>query len=408
MNLVIDARTVRPGRSGVGNYTESLVRALGGTRPVRALVLDPAAFGPVPPAGVELIPVATDYQRHPAGEWWENVTLPRLLARLGADVFWGPAFLIPWVPVRARAVATIHDLTAFTHPGCYPPRFAAYMRFAIRMAASRADGLVCVSHHVAGEVARLFPAAAGRIRMVHSAADADFTPSRPPLPGSPSPSPSPVPSPVHPRPYILAVGARDPRKNTALLLEAYARLRAAWPGSAGVDLVLTGGWDGPAAPGVIALPRVPRETLIELYRQAAVFALPSLGEGFGLPVLEAMACGCPVVSSHAPALPEVAGDAALYFDPADADSLAAALRRVLEDPAKAAAMRGAGLARAAGFGWDKAAAEMWDFFEELASRPGGPPHLSRGRKPPGTWQNPARAEGPPHDPTEFDAGKTRS
>jgi glycosyltransferase involved in cell wall biosynthesis len=168
------------------------------------------------------------------------------------------------------------------------------------------------------------------------------------------------------RPYILYVGALESRKNLPRLLEAYARLRK-W--SARWKLVIVGARKWKFTPIFEAVQRlglephvhftdyVADEDLPALYRGAELFAFPSLYEGFGLPVLEAMACGTPVVTSNRSSLPEVAGDAALLVDPLDVEAIAGAMQRVLADEALAAGLREIGLARAAQFTWERTARE---------------------------------------------------
>lgn len=147
--------------------------------------------------------------------------------------------------------------------------------------------------------------------------------------------------------YVFHLGSNDPRDNTAVAVEACRR--------AGATLVVAGGWNGD---GAEALGRVTDDELLDLYRGAAVFLDPTLYEGFGYGVLEAMACGAPVVASNTTSIPEVVGDAALLEAPQDVESLAAAVRRVLDEPELATTLRAKGLARAATFTWERTAAGL--------------------------------------------------
>jgi glycosyltransferase involved in cell wall biosynthesis len=148
-------------------------------------------------------------------------------------------------------------------------------------------------------------------------------------------------------PYILHLGSDDPRDNTATAVEACRR--------AGARLLVAGGWRGE---GAEALGRVSDDELVDLYRGAAAFLDPTLYEGFGYGVLEAMACGAPVVASSSTSIPEVVGEAGLLCDPRSPEELAAAVRRVLDDPRLAADLRARGLARAAEFTWERAGAGL--------------------------------------------------
>ena len=181
-----------------------------------------------------------------------------------------------------------------------------------------------------------------------------------------------------PKRYVLAVGTLEPRKNLTTLLRAFARLREGSAVDPAVGLVIAGarGWlDDPIFEAVqsLGLERavnfpgfVDDDDLPALYQGAELFVFPSLHEGFGLPLLEAMACGVPVVASNASALPEVAGGAALLVDPHDAEALAQAIARVLGDEALRARLRDAGVARAAQFSWQTAARRTLDAYASLA------------------------------------------
>lgn len=358
MKLFVDARTVRPGRTGVGYYTESMVRALAQVLEdrgsVTALSLFPDELEPVPP-GLIVRKTRADYESHPLGELYENLILPRMIRREGFDLFWGPAFLIPWVPVGVPRVVTIHDLTAFSHPECYRTRFAYYMRMVIRQAVRRADALVCVSDSVARQVEAAFRP---RVPVVAAGAAADpfFCPG-----------PSGRTREGHGR-YLLAIGAGDPRKDTRFLLRLYRHLRRL-AGERVPELYLVGEWPREElGDGVRLLPRQSREALRDLYRGAVLFLYPTASEGFGLPILEAMRCGCPVAASRAGAVPEVAGEAAFLFDHRSAEDTAAALLALINDSSRLEELSRAGLQRADSFSWEKSAKELLDLFTGLVER----------------------------------------
>jgi glycosyltransferase involved in cell wall biosynthesis len=193
----------------------------------------------------------------------------------------------------------------------------------------------------AGERLSLDP---GRIRVIHHGIDHHrFSPA-----GEPR------------EPFLLYPARPWPHKNHTRLYDAFARLRRDRPG---LRLVLTGGGHGNDFPeGVEARGNVSLDELVSLYRRAAALVFPSLYEGFGLPPLEAMACGCPVACSAAASLPEICGDAARYFPPDDPAEMAAAVEDVLADPEGWSAM---GIARAAGFTWERSAAAHEDVYREL-------------------------------------------
>jgi glycosyltransferase involved in cell wall biosynthesis len=279
----------------------------------------------------------------------------RLLAEpLGprsADLFHGLNQRLPAFRMR-RSVATFHDLFVMT--GEYSTaEFRARFAAQARDAASRADIIIAVSEFTARQVVELLGVPPARVRVVHHG----------------------VPALAYPRvareKLVLSVGAVQKRKNSARLVEAFEALDDDW------TLALVGSWgygsaeirariESSPARGRIILPGfTPPDELAAWYARASIFAFPSLDEGFGMPVLEAMAAGTPVMVSNRSALPEVAGDAALLVDATSAESMVEGLRKLAqnEDLRKDLALRGP--ARAALFTWDKAVRETWEIYREL-------------------------------------------
>lgn len=269
----------------------------------------------------------------------------RLLSR--ADVFHGLNQRLPRYRFR-RQVVTVHDVFALSSERYSSLDFRRRFSGRIRDAVRRADALIAVSDYTRRQLSLHLGVDPARVAVVHHGVDL-----APPRDGSRSPE----------TPFLLAVGAVQVRKNTLAAVQALEKL----PGP--VRLVVAGG-AGYGAEEVLDYVRannlgervqilgyVDERTLAALYDRATALVFPSLEEGFGLPVLEAMAHGLPVVAAQAGALPEIAGDAALLVDPRDVEALAEACRRVLEDAAFAADLRARGRARAAGFTWEKAAQE---------------------------------------------------
>ncbi len=277
------------------------------------------------------------------------------------------SYLTAWF-LRAPSVPLVHDLVAW-RPELEPQRRAARIeRLTLPLAVRRAHALLCNSHATARDLVARFPAAAPRTRVAPLAADPRFAPD------------GPDPAAVLARhgidaPYVLGVGTLEPRKNLARLVEAFTTLPEAT--RAGRVLVLVGplGWQtGPILaaierhPGLVrAVGHVPEAELAPLYRAADLFAYPSLYEGFGLPVLEAMACGTPVLTSPGSALSEVAGEAALYAEPRDVAAIRAGLARALGDPALRARLGAAGAERARSFSWARFAATALGVLEEAVA-----------------------------------------
>jgi glycosyltransferase involved in cell wall biosynthesis len=287
---------------------------------------------------------------HRAGHAWEQLVLPVTVRR--AELLLSPANLAPLAHPRNAVV--IHDAAPFHDPSWYGRAYGAWHRAALPRIARRARLVIAPSDHVRAELADLFGLPDERIRTVAPGVDSRFA-----APGDPAPLLRRL---GLERPYVLAVGTEGPRKNLALLDAIAAEL-----GANGLELVVAGSSRGyiPNAPAAVArqpdasarrLGYVDDADLPALYAGAAAFAMPSLYEGFGLPCIEAMAAGTPVVAADSAALPEACGGAALLASPHDPDAFAAALL----DAAGRERERlvAAGRERAARLSWQRTAEEV--------------------------------------------------
>jgi glycosyltransferase involved in cell wall biosynthesis len=315
--VLIDARAAaRPELGGVERWARELRTRLPELRPERYAVAQP--------------PQALS---HRLGHAWEQAWLP--VAARNAAWLLCPANL---APLAARNIAVvIHDAAPLREPSWYSDAYVRWQRFVLPRVARRARLLITVSEFSRGELHELLGVDAA---VVPGGVDERFTPGAEP--------------PVFERPYVLTVASRTARKNLGALEETARRLRAS-----GMELVAAGGdrpqfRDDGGASAVRSLGHVPDDELPGLYAGAQCFVLPSLYEGFGLPCLEAMACGTPVVASSAGALAETCGDAALLVDPNDQAAIADAVQRAIGDEH----LRAAGLERAAQFSWDRTAREV--------------------------------------------------
>ena len=290
----------------------------------------------------------------PARPFW----LANELRRRRPAVFFTPGFVPPW-RTSTPFVFEIHDLIHLRYPGEAGVLRKLFYERIIRPAVGRAARVVTVSEFSRGEILEWTGAEPDRVLCVPNGVSDRFTPHGPRHePGVP---------------YLLFVGNRKPHKNLSGLLAAAGMLG---PTDAGpVHVIVTGGEDdelraNAAAAGlagrVHAVGRADDAALAALYRGAAATVLPSFYEGFGLPVIEAMACGCTVVCSDRTSLPEVAGDAAVLCDPSDVDSIAAALTRVLTNETLRADLNTRGPARAAAFSWDTAAERIAAVLRDAA------------------------------------------
>ena len=332
IDVGINAAPLAAVRTGVGRYIAGLLDALAALRPegLRARPL----FAPGAPARglravVKQLPGA--YALAEAG----RAVLLERERRRGLTVYHETNHAAPGF--RGPVVLTIHDLSTVLHASTQEPARARHFSRALLQRARLAERLIVPTEAIAREVVQHLGVEAGRVRAIHHGIDACFTPGDGPR-GQ----------------FVLFSGAQGPRKG----LET---LRAALP--AGVELVLAGPGHAPS-PGVRAPGYVSEDELLALYRSAAVLVLPSLYEGFGLPLLEAMACGTPCIASDDPALLEVSGGAALHVPRGDTTALRSALVRVLGDAGLRAELSALGLERARAFSWSDCAARHVEAYRE--------------------------------------------
>jgi glycosyltransferase involved in cell wall biosynthesis len=305
---------------------------------------------------------------------WHRLRAPLPIEALAgrADVLHAPDFSLP-PTLGARTVVTIHDLAFMTHPECAVPSLRTYLHRVVPRAVKRADHIIAVSQRTADDLVELLGVAPKKLTVIHLGID----------PSVRRVTDAAVLVDAQERyglrlPFALAVGTIEPRKNFARLIEAFALARRQAGGPA--QLVIAGrkGWlyDDVFATverlrlgdEVRFLDYVPDADLATLYSQAAVVAMPSLYEGFGIPVVEAMACGVPVVASTGGSLPEIVGDAGLLAAPEDVPALAEALTRAVGDASLREQFITRGYARARAFNWDAAARQHVAVYHAVAGR----------------------------------------
>jgi len=272
---------------------------------------------------------------------------------------------LPFVPPGAAVVLTIHDLTTRRFPEMHVAENAALHATKERFARDRADRIIADSEATRRDIVRELNIPPEKISVVYAAADTRFRPHTP----EETQTTLERYSLTHNR-YILSVGTLEPRKNHVRLIEAYAMLRARYTPAEHLPPLIIAGGNGWKYDAILAAPeqtgvagfvrflgRVPDDDLPALIAGSRVFVYPSLYEGFGLPPLEALACGVPVVVSHAASLPEVVGDAGLYCDPYDPHDIARQIAALLEDNDLTLRLRYASVMRARQFSWERAARE---------------------------------------------------
>ena len=362
MRIAIDATSVPSRPAGAGVYAIELVRAMaergrhdGYALFVRGSWLDDDLAGKRN-WRVEHIGAAS----RPARLAWEQMRLPQALSAMGIDVLHSTHHTLPLMGVRCRRVVTIHDVTFFRIPERYPPARRLYMQTLTRLSARVADAIIAPSDAARVDIVRTLGVPATKVAAVYEAAAARFMP----VPSETAKAVARAHG-IDAR-FVLSVGSLEPGKNRVRLIRAMAMLR-----DAGLQhqLVIVGqkAWKFDAELALVDelgmqdrvryLGYVSDAELPALYSAADAFAFPSLHEGFGLPVVEAMACGVPVLTSNISATAEVAGDAAVLVDPLSVDAIRDGLRRLLEDGELRTDLSARGRARAAEFSWRRAADE---------------------------------------------------
>ncbi|MGH7206383.1 MAG: glycosyltransferase family 4 protein [Nitrospiraceae bacterium] len=364
MRIALDASPLVRNRAGIGTYTSQLLKALVRVAPEHEYYL----YVPYPlPEGDRAV-----FDAYP---FVKIVRCPPLLMGLRAqwdrvDLFHGLNYkLRGWG--RYGGVVTIYDLALDRFPQFSRKMFGQGRSFLrTRRTARRASRVVTISGHSAADIMELYDVPRERIAIVSPGVGSEFYPVANPA----------LRAAVRARygirrgAFVLSGGGTDPRKNIVRLIEAFGLVRGL---RETMNLVVVGGMERRAEPlhaavrraglaeSVIFPGHVPSEDLRVLYTTCSVFVFPSLYEGFGMPVLEAMACGAPVVSSNAASLPEVVGDAALLVEPTDVQALAGAVARVVEDLSLCEELRRRGAIRAKAYSWERSARDLLEVYREL-------------------------------------------
>jgi glycosyltransferase involved in cell wall biosynthesis len=368
VRVSLDATAIPARPAGGGRYVLELATALGARGDVDLAIVARRGDGARWRAVGRVDVVERGPVFRPARLAWEQLVLPRVVRGLGVDVHHGPHYTMP-ERARVPKVVTVHDVTFFDHPQWHQAAKVRFFRRAIRVAAERAQALVCVSEITADRLrARLAPKAPVHV-IPHGVDHARFRPE-------PSERDAAALDAVGVRrPYVAFLGTLEPRKDVPTLVAAFDRLAATRPE---LMLVIAGldGWGAAAVGEAIGraahgdrIQRVgylPDHAVPPLLRRAAAVAYPSLDEGFGLPALEALACGAALVTTEGTAMAEVTGDAAVLVPPGDADALAGALEALVTGGPDVDRLRRAGPDVAARYTWDASAAAHVEVYRSVA------------------------------------------
>jgi len=355
--IAINGRFVTQGTTGVQRYAREMVRE------VDALLTRDESLRRryqfdllVPPAGTT--PLAATHIRplsvgHLKGQAWEQLELPRHTGKRQL------LNLCNTAPLAGRGIVTIHDASVFVVPGAYSLPFRSWYRILLPYIGKRALMVITVSEFSRAELSRRAAIPVSRIQVIYPGADHVLrVPADPGIFGR---------VPVEPGRYLLAVGSRSPHKNVDAVVRAMSHLGERRPPLVAAGGVNTRVFNDPGSVdgrNVFSAGYVTDGELRALYENAIALVYPSRYEGFGLPPLEAMACGCPVLVARAASLPEVCGDAALYCDPDDPEDIAHHVELML-DPDRREDLRSRGLDRARCFTWERAARALLGVLDRV-------------------------------------------
>ena len=367
MRIGIDAGPIVGGAGGIGAHTTHLLKAMLGLKPD----LEVVAYIPSRSLGSVR---RDEWVSFPRLEWkevgrWDWASRG---ARDGLDLFHGPNFKMR-TEGRYGGVVTIHDLWLERHPEYSGKLFGQWWAARrTKRTAWRARRVITVSRFSAREIAAVYGLPPERIEVIPNGVQAEFWERE----DQDTAGHIRARLQLQDTPYILFVGGADPRKNHRLFLEAFARrrddLKPRVPVLVGDPVHRFGNYQATAKAvaldrDVVCVGRVGAEELLYLYRRADMLVFPSLYEGFGIPVLEAMACGTPVITSTTSSLPEVAGEAALLVDPADPEAMGEAMVRLSRDASLRQQLTAKGRERIRQFGWKEAAARTLALYASLCA-----------------------------------------
>jgi glycosyltransferase involved in cell wall biosynthesis len=372
--VLVDATAVPADRGGVGRYVDGLVRALSGAgKDVVDLVVvcqrsDAQRFELLA-TDAEVVAGPSAISHRPARLAWEQTGLPLIAQQVGADVLHSPYYTMP-LHATVPVVVTVHDVTFFSEPELHSAVKTGFYRSATRTAVRRASRVVVPSQATRDELVRLVDADPGRIDVARHGVDtATFRP----------PSDDEVRRVtdrlgLHGRPYVAFLGVLERRKNVPDLVRGWVSAVQDMPDPPALVLAGSSGWDDGVDQACAEVPphlKVIRPGFLRpadlpgLLGGALVVADPSKAEGFGLPVLEAMACGAAVLTARRLSLPEVGGDAVAYTEP-DVDSIATSLRELIDDPERRARLSRSGVERAREFTWEASATAHLETYTRAA------------------------------------------
>jgi len=377
MHIAIDARRICDEHAGMGVYTFNLIKNLQkiDRKNNYTVILNPLKTKIVETINGNFNKYVTPItiENHIVGDLWRNIYLPHQLHKNKVDVFHDPGYFLPMINGGYRSVVTVHDLVVFSFPQTNSKKYFWYMKQMTSIGAKKADIIVADSYHTKEDLIKILNIPNEKIRVVYLATNQHLKPTKDVS------KLEAVKKKYHiDGKYILCVSTIEPRKNLPRLLSAYHQLRKDTKLEHKLVVCGTFGWlfsdifttidRLKLRDDVIFTGYIEDEELPHLYSAADLFVFPSLYEGFGLPALEAMACGVPVITSNSSSLPEIVGDAGIMINPYKYEELSEAITRVLSDEELRKKMKEKSLKRSKKFSWEQTAQQTLEIYEDLYHR----------------------------------------
>lgn len=376
MKIGIDISLTIGEKAGVGYYSANLVEALAKIDLYNQYILYPFFYHIYhPDFKSAVVPIQSNFKLHfkkipkkIIDIIW-NSQIPKKWIFGNVDILHSTTFCVP-EDYDGKLIVTIYDISFLTLPECHTEANRQHCMKGTLEAVKHADAIIAISHHGKKELLKYFDISQDKITVIHLAAKEIFKPSC-------LEEQSRVLTKYHiPRNYILTVGSYEPRKNISTLIKAYILLPESIKKEHPLVIVGGKGWlnsevdlliESQSSTQILRVGYVDEQDLPALYSAASVFVYPSLYEGFGLPILEAMSCGVPVITSNTSSMPEIGGDAALYFDPKNVNELKNCLISIIDNSEMKSKLREMGLIHVKNFSWDKTARETLKLYEMIYS-----------------------------------------
>jgi glycosyltransferase involved in cell wall biosynthesis len=369
LRIAIDVTSVPPQKGGVGFYLAGLIDALQKVDNDNHYVIfaDESQCPDFKVDASTFTVVGMSNKRRPTRLLWEQLVLPAMIKKLRIDVLHSPHYTRPLRDLSCASVVVFHDMTFYLLPRHHVFWKKLFFCNIIPLSARKADRIIAVSESTKRDMQEILGISGNKIDVIMHAVSTSYRPDIPQ-------SCIEVVSRKYnlPQEYILFVGTIEPRKNVPRLIEAYRQLVKEEPTAPSLVIVGLRGWhlrdfekkfrEDALVGKIITTGYLVEEDLPAVYAGASLFVYPSLYEGFGIPLLEALACGVPSVTSNVSAMPEVAGDAAIFIDPYDTQSLSSAMLRVLRNDILRQELRQRGIRRAHAFSWEKAAIQTIETY----------------------------------------------